>query len=205
MRGFNSWGTSASSGATSALRFAAGIAPTDFWATELYVNYEQEPGEKLQVEEYEWENRFQLTPQGKYWADLGVLTELEIPRFQKDPYGFRVGPILSKDVGRTTVQLNLLAGHQYGTNAGNGVELSYRARLQYRYTPVFSPLLEAYGQPVGKIGRWGSPRHQVGAGFSGRYRVGEGRSFRYSAVLLSGVSQSAANLTGVMRLEYEFF
>jgi len=205
LRGFNSWGTHAGSGTKEAVRFAAGFAPTDFWATELYVNYEKKPGESLKVEEYEWENRFQLTPQGKYWVDVGLLTELEVPSGSRDPYEFKIGPIFAKDFGPLTAQINLLAAHQYGTNAQSGIELSYRSRLLFRYHRLFSPLLEAYGQPVGKIGSWGVPKHQVGGGFTGKVSIGSGENIRYSSVLLWGVSRNTAEVTGVVRLEYEFF
>lgn len=205
LRGFNSWGTNKHSGADKAARFAVGYSPTDYWATELYVGAEREPGESLKVEEYEWENRFQLTPQGKYWADMGLLSEVEIPRFSHDPYEVKVGPTFAKDFGRFTAQLNLVAAHQYGTNAEPGVELSYRSRLQYRYKRLISPIIEAYGQPVGKIGAWGRPRHQIGGGVTGQLVLGGGKNLRYSAVVLVGASNSAADTTGVVRLEYEFF
>lgn len=205
LRGFNSWGTNADSGADRAARFAVAYSPTEYWATELYVNAEREPGESLKVEEYEWENRFQFTPQGKYWADLGLLSELEIPRFSEDPYELKVGPILAKDFGRLTAQLNLLAGRQFGNNAESGVALSYRARLQYRYDRRLSPLIEAYGQPAGKISAPGRPREQVGGGVTGMLMLGDGENLRYSTVLLFGATDSAADTTAVMRLEYEFF
>lgn len=205
LRGFNSWGTDAHTGAGKAARFAVAYSPTDFWATELYANAEQEPGESLKLEEYEWENRFQLTPQGKYWADLGIISEIEIPRFSHDPYEVKVGPMIEKDFGRLTTQVNLLAAHQYGKNAESGVELSYRARLLYRADRLLSPVVEAYGQPVGKIGDWGHPRNQIGGGLSGKAVLGGGKNLVYSAVVLFGTSRSAADTTAVARLEYEFF
>jgi high-affinity iron transporter len=208
LRGFKSWGTHPVAGTESALktiRLAMGYSPTEFWATELYINYAQNPDQSLKIEEFEWENRFQLTPQGEYWVDMGLLTELEIPRYSHDPYAFKIGPTFSKDINRFTIQLNLLAAHQYGKNAASGVELSYRSRLQYRYKRVFSPLIEAYGQPAGKIGQWGQPKQQMGGGFSGQTHMGRGENFKYSAVLLWGLSQAAADTTGVVRLEYEFF
>ena len=205
LRGFRSWGTGPNTGTEQATRFAVGYSPTDYWATELYVNAEKEPGENLKVEEYEWENRLQLTPQGKYWADVGLLNENEIPRFSHDPYEIKIGPSFSKDFGRLTAQLNLLAAHQYGTNAAPGVELSYRSRLEYRLNSRLSPVIEAYGQPVGRIGHWGQPRHQIGGGIMGQALLGAGKNLRYSAVILFGASNSAADTTGVFRLEYEFF
>lgn len=204
-RGFNSWGTHAGGGADRAARFAFSYSPTDFWATELYVNAEREPGESLKVEEYEWENRFQLTPQGKYWADVGLLSEMEIPRFSHDPYEWKLGPTFAKDFGRFTTQLNLLVARQFGHNPAPGVALSYRARLQYRYDRRISPLIEAYGQPAGTLSAPNQPRQQIGGGLTGVLVLGHGDNLRYSGVLLFGANHRAADTTAVARLEYEFF
>lgn len=205
LRGFTSQGTGPNTGTEKAVRASVGYSPTDFWATELYANAEQEPGETLKLEEYEWENRFQLTPQGKYPVDLGLLSEIEIPRFSHDPYEVKLGPSLARDFGRVTAQLNLFAARQYGTNAQPGVELSYRSRLLYRYERALSPEIEAYGQPVGRFGDWGSPRNQIGPGLTGQVIANDGGKWRYSAVLLFGATTAAADTTLVGRLEYEFY
>ena len=204
-RGYNAWGVAPAAGPKRSLKIAYGRGVTDWWATEFYAETEQEFGESLKLEEFAWENRFQLTPQGKYWVDVGLINENEIPRFGDDPFEIKFGPILGKDFGRFTALLNLLVAHQYGTNAEPGVELEYRARLEYRWRRRFSPLVEAYGQPVGKIGDYGRPRHQIGPGVTGRFLLGAGRSLRYGLVALFGASRAAADTTLVLRLEYEFY
>ncbi len=205
VRAFNSWGTSANTGAEQALKFAFGHSFTDWWSTELYAEAEKEFGETLKIEEFEWENRFQLTPQGKYWLNVGLLNENEIPRFGHDPYEIKFGPTFSKDFGRFTALLNILATHQYGTNAESGVGLEYRAQLEYRWRRRLSPLIEVYGQPAGRIGNYGRPRNQIGPGFTGQFRLGAGQGLRYGAVALFGMSGAAADTTLVLRLEYEFY
>lgn len=204
-RSFSSWGTGPQTGSERGLKLAYGRAFTPWWATELNATAEQEYGETLKLEEFEWENRFQLTPQGKYWVDVGLLNENEIPRFSEDPYEIKLGPTLEKDIGRFTTLLNLLAAHQYGTNAAPGIELEYRARLEYRWRRTLSPLIEAYGQPVGTIGAYGQPRNQIGPGVTGQFLAGAGRSLRYAVVALFGMSHAAPDGTLVVRLEYEFY
>ncbi len=205
LRAYNAWGTNPVSGAKQALKLAFGHSFTDWWATELYATAEQEPGESLKLEEFEWENRFQLTPQGKYWVDVGLLNENEIPRFSRDPYEIKFGPTFSKDFYRFTALLNLLATHQYGTHAASGVGLEYRARLEYRWRRIFSPIIEAYGQPAGRIGNYGRPRNAIGPGVTGQFPLGGGKSLRYGAVALLSTSGKAADTTVVLRLEYEFY
>lgn len=204
-RAFNGWGTGPRSGPGEGLKLAVGRAFTGWWATELYATGEQEYGESLKLEEFEWENRFQLTPQGKYWADFGIINENEIPRHRGDPYEIKVGPSIEKDFGRLTTRLNLLAAHQYGRHAAAGVELDYRAQVEYRWRRHWSPVIEAYGEPVGRIGSYGSPRQQIGPGVTGRFLTGAGTGLRYSVVALVGASAAAPDATLVGRLEYEFY
>lgn len=201
-RGHSSWGTG-EEGSVQELRLAFARGLTGFWATELYLTSEQEAGGGLEVHEVEWENRFQLTPQGKYWLTAGLLTEIEYERGGQ--YEVKFGPILSKDFGRFTTLLNVLFAHEYGNDAESGVELSYRARLEYRWQPAFSPLIEAYGEPVGRTGAWGEPHNQIGPGFTGELGLGAGESLHYGAVVLFGLSAAAPDTTLVLRMEYEFF
>jgi len=204
-RGWSSGGAGPESGAREGAKVGVGHAFTSRWATEVYATSEREGDESLKLEEFEWENRFQLTPQGRYWADVGLINENEIPRFSEDPYEVKLGPSFQKDIGRVTALLNLLAAHQYGNNAESGTELNYRAQIKYRWRAALSPVVEAYGHPAARIGDHGPARHQMGPGLTGRIHVGPGKSLRYGMVALLGLSDAAADNTLVGRLEYEFF
>ncbi|HEV2211786.1 MAG TPA: hypothetical protein VGS99_00425, partial [Gammaproteobacteria bacterium] len=47
---------------------------TGWWRPEVYVGaYEREPGEANTLQGYEFENTFQLSDPGEYWADFGFL------------------------------------------------------------------------------------------------------------------------------------
>ncbi|AOV17680.1 hypothetical protein BJI67_11975 [Acidihalobacter aeolianus] len=205
MRAFNSWGAGPLSGARQAVKFAAGHTFTHWWATEVYAEAEKEPSESLKLEDFEWENRFQLTPQGKYWADVGLINENEIPRYANDPYRISIGPSLAKDFGRISARLNLLVAHEYGTHARHGIELDYRARIQYRWRRELSPIVEAYGEPVGWTGLYGPSRQQLGMGLVGQFTTEPGKDLRYGLVALYGTTTAASRETLVARLEYEFF
>lgn len=204
-RAYTGWNGKASSGDQRSFKLGFGRNFTERWFSEFYVAGAQRYGGPFKLEEFEWENRLQLTPQGKYWVDVGLLNEIEIPRFAEAPYEVKFGPLFGKDIGRFTMLLNLIASHQYGRNAEAGVELEYRARLLYRWRQGLSPLLEAYGQPIGKIGAWGTPRQLIGPGLTGRITTGPGKSLRYAVLVLRGTGRAAAGTTLVFRLEYEFY
>src|SRR5690349_13696428 len=66
---------------------AIGYGLTDRWATEIYGEFERQPQEddnggtsisSVKFTHLEWENRYQLTPQGQYWLDAGLYFAYEI-------------------------------------------------------------------------------------------------------------------------------
>ncbi len=206
LRSYRSWGSGERSGDEKGVKASVGRAFTDWWSTEFYVNAEQESGESLKVEEFEWENRFQLTPQGKYWVSVGLVNENEIPRHGDDPYEVKLGPIFERDFGRLSARLNVLAARELGNNSGSGIEVEYRAAVEYRWRRALSPMFEAYGLPAGRLGgEHVDKRHQVGPGMTGRVLLGPGRSLHYAVAALFGTTRAAADTTAVLRLEYEFF
>ncbi len=204
-RAYTGWNGKNSSDDRRAFKLGFGRGLGNRWFSEFYIAGAQRYGGPFKLEEFEWENRVQLTPQGRSWLDVGLLTEIEIPHFADTPYEAKFGPLLGRDIGRFTVLLNLIGSRQYGHNAEPGVELEYRARLLYRWRQDLSPLLEAYGQPAGKVGARGNARQLIGPGLTGRIATGPGKSLRYAALVLFGTSQAAAGTTLVLRLEYEFY
>lgn len=195
---------------TNSGRIGIGHAFTDYWATEVYGVYESVPGESPEYE-IEWENRFQLTPQGKYWADVGALVELERanPDEGDEPFGVRYGLLLEKQVSRWVGTANLLLENQFGPNAEDETEFQYVARLKYRLSQRFEPDIEFFGAP-GEIGGEGfedsdEQQHQAGPGFAGKAALGGTAALKYSAALLFGLTQASPDVTPVVRMEYEFY
>ena len=188
-------------------RVAVGAGLTDFWYSDIYGNFSKGYGGGLKAQGVEWENRFQLAPQGKYWLDMGFLSEIEY-RFQANaPYEVSVGPLLEKQIGRTVTTLNLLLEKTFGNNANSGVEFEYKARLRYLLKRAFSPAVEAYGSP-GYIGRFApvaAQRHQIGPALYGTLRTGPSQVFSYSGAALFGLTKASPDLTLVLRMEYEFY
>jgi hypothetical protein len=66
-------GTATKSGEArqSAAALAFGYGATPWWFTEVYAKFERGGGEGTRFDAFEWENRFQLTEPGQYFADLG--------------------------------------------------------------------------------------------------------------------------------------
>ena len=187
-------------------RLAVGHAFTDYWASEVYAVAGADPGQSVGAQGVEWENRFQLTPQGRYWLDSGLMTELSLPTQSGTPSEFALIPLFEKQVGRILTTVNPFLEWQFGSNAGSGATFGYRGRIEYLLHPSFSPAVEFHGEP-GVIGRFESmadQRHQVGPAFYGTERFSGRRAFLYSAAVLFGLTRGSPDTTLTMRLEYEF-
>lgn len=191
-----------------AYKLSVGHAFTNFWASEVYANFGRPGDGSTQLEAVEWENIFQLTPQGKYWADFGLRAEGEFPTQNGNPYELKIGPLIEKAFGRTVATVNLFAERQFGSNASNDTEFGYAARVRYRLNSFFEPALEAYGSPgfIEDIAPGDEQRHQIGPGFYGEKHLGmSGQAIKYSAAALRGITNAGSpDWTLIARFEYEF-
>lgn len=185
---------------------SAGYGVTNFWFTEGILEFEKEGDGSLKLEAFEWENVFQLTPQGKYWLDLGFLAELEFPKEGDHPEEFIFGPLIQKEIGRTVHTANILFEKQFGTNAADGVALLYAWESRWRVNQYFEPGFEAFGE-FGEIGHFNPGReqeHRIGPMFAGRIDVGKkGGYIKYVLGALVGLTHNSPELTLNWRIEYE--
>ena len=185
--------------------FAVGRGFTDYWFSELYSVYAKEPGASFKHDAFEWENLFQLTEQGEYWADFGLLTEYELT--DHGPDEIALAPIIEKTVDRWVGTLNLFFERQVGSEAGSGTTFAYAARVKYLLNPRFEPAIEAFGEPgrINQSGRFNGQEHWVGPAFYGRYGLGQGKAILYSASYLFGETSASSDSRAILRLEYEFY
>ena len=188
-------------------KLSIGRGITSYWASELYAEFEGSGHHSLHFDSVEWENRFQLTPQNKYWLDLGLLAEAEFPVRSQDPNSIRIGPLLQKQFGRVVATANLFWERQYGADAAPGTDFSYAARVKWLLTPRFDPALEFYGN-TGNFSDFAPldrQSHEMGPALYGTMALAPGTGLRYSAAVLFGTTPAAADATFVARVEYEFF
>jgi high-affinity iron transporter len=185
--------------------FAVGRGFTDYWFSELYSVYAKEPGASLKHDAFEWENLFQLTEQGKYWADFGLLTEYELT--DHGPDEIALAPIIEKTVDRWVGTLNLFFERQIGSEAGSGTIFAYAARVKYLLNSRFEPAIEAFGEPgrINHAGAFNDQEHWVGPAFYGAVRLGGTHKLVYSAAYLFGATSVSSDNRAILRLEYEFF
>ncbi len=172
---------------------------TSWWKPELYLaEYEREPGAGGKLVGYEFENTFQLTEPGRYWADFGLLASYGHPK-DGGPGELEFGPLIEKSVGRFDHRVNLIWEKQVGAGAASKAEFRYSYAGTYAVSGAFRPGIEAYGRPD-------DDSYQAGPIVAGEWHVPHSRgNLEYRFGMLLGINAAAPRRTWLAQLEYEFF
>jgi hypothetical protein len=185
---------------------------TDWLKLGVEAELAADPGHGFRYDSTALEGFLQLTPQGKYWADLGLFVEYEHTARQGDPRALTVGPLLQKETqlfGLNTVQtVNALFTKQLGEGSVGPLSLLLGAQSRVRFDPHFEPGIEYYGNVT--LGDHGDePRHRLGPMFAGRIGFGEfginaPGGIKYDATYLRGLTTETNPSTFRVRFELEF-
>lgn len=171
----------------------------DWWRPELYVaQFNREPGGTTQLSGYEFENTFQLTSQGEYWADLGFIASYAHAKLPDIVSTVELGPLLEKRLGRTDQRLNLIWEKQVGGGAGGQYQFRSAYSFSYWIVDQFAPGFEVYYRPNDNA-------NQIGPVVYGEFHYGGKSEFEYSVGVVYGLNALAPSRTFVARLEYEFY
>jgi hypothetical protein len=193
----------------SAAALSLGYGATPWWFTEAYVNYEKESPERFKYDAFEWENKFQLTEPNKYFVDVGLLAEIEVPHDHATAgYELKLGPLFQWDTGDVRWNANLfLARYLRGQpEEPRHTELQYQ--LQAR-VPVRRGL-EVGAQAFGEVGPWNdwAPRdeqlHRVGPAVFGKVKLEGRQSIKWNAAYLFPLTDSTPKNSLRFQVEYEF-
>src|SRR5947207_5566884 len=71
----------------------------DWLKLGVETEFAADPGHGFRYDATALEGFLQLTPQGKYWADVGLFVEYENTARQGDPRALTFGPLVQKEVG----------------------------------------------------------------------------------------------------------
>jgi len=161
---------------------------------EVYLIGAKLPGESLDLEAYELELKWQLTEQGEYFADWGLLFELEAER-EQNVQEFATTVLVEKEFGRWAGTLNLSAIYEWGSDISNEWESVLAAQMRYRYRPAFEPAIELYS---------GDSAKGIGPVALGDVRFDGGRKLHWEAGIIFSADSESPDQTVRFLLEYEF-
>ncbi len=166
----------------------------DRWTAELYLIGSRQSGGSLSLEAYEAEAKWQLTEQGEFAVDWGMLFELEVNK-DENIREYATTLLAEKEFGRWVGALNLAVVYEWGDDISNEWESTLAGQFRYRYSRSFEPALEVYSSDffkgVGPVALGTVP-------FAGR------RQLRWEAGVIFGADNDSPDQAFRLLLEYEF-
>jgi hypothetical protein len=193
-----------------------GTGLTSWWHSEIELGFDNDPdnGQPTMLTQVVSENTFELTEPGEYFADFGFYIEYG----QSTTRGAAAasnqvtfGPVIAKDIGRTTHTINLFLTRQLGPDqTSQGLDFSYAWQSRWNLWAPLSPAIEIYGD-AGTLGA--SPRFSQQELLAGPVAVGSLRlhdlglgnagALKYEVGWLFGATRATADGTLRWRVELE--
>ena len=195
-------------GRLSAGSLGFGWGATPWWFTELYAKFHKEPGDKTKYDAWEWENKFQLTEPNKYFVDVGLVVEIEVPRERREGYELAFGPLFQFYTGDLQWNFNPVFERviRAKDDESHPTELGYQFQVKY---PIRGNDFAVGAQAFGDLGKWNDwePReeqsHAIGPAVFGRVKLGGRAQIKYNAAWLFGSNAAPRNIFR-LQAEYEF-
>lgn len=200
--GFDSVDGRSDLNASSGYNISVAHSFTGWWKTEVYAGeFNRDPGGSTHPSGYEFENTFQLTTPGEYWADAGFIASYAYNKQPGLANSIEFGPLLEKLSGTIDQRLNLIWKRPIGNGDGGSNEFRSSYSISYKMDynkATFSPGIEAYYRPSDNA-------NQVGPVLYGELRTDSGNELEYSIGDVFGLNQGAPKQTLLARMEFEFF
>ena len=175
-------------------QLAYGRSLTDRWFAEFYLVGEKSDDQSFDIEAYELEAKWQLTEQGEFWADWGLLFELE-KEANEDVWEFATAVLLEKEWGKWSGTANFYVLHEWGSDTRNELDTRLNLQARYRYSRAFEPAIEFYS---------GKDTRGLGPAFLGQVKLGNKRLLSWEFGTIFGLDNKSPNLTLRFLLEFEF-
>lgn len=176
-------------------RAGLGYAWAEHWFGEIYLLTESITHDNQQYRGYEAEIKWQLSEQGEYWADWGLLFETasadDIHRRE-----VALGLLMEKELTSNWVgTVNLFAEYEFGNDIEDEFETAARAQFRYRYSPVLEPALEFYLDDQD----WAA-----GPVLTGVQKISAKTQLRWELGYLFGLNQDTPDNNIRLGIEFEF-
>ncbi len=177
-----------------AQRFAYGQSLTDTIMLELYLVGERDINDDFSLSSYELEARWMLTEQGEYWADWGLLFEIEKVQRQKN-WEVTSGVLVEKEFGRASLTFNAFIIYEWGKTIVSEFETEFRLQYRYRYLEQLQPAIELYS---------GQNYLGIGPAFMGIQRFDGQKQLKWDVGFITGLDRRSKGHVLRVAIEYEF-
>lgn len=167
---------------------------SDQFFGELYLIGSNEEGNGLQLESTELELKWQLTEQGQYYNDYGLLFELE---YENDLELWEATStlVLLHEWQDWVATANISILYEWGESVNNEWETLFSGQLRYRFSSYLEPAIEFYQA---------QDTQGIGPVLTGLLRIGQGDKLYWRAGVIAGTDKVTPAMSWVLSLEYEF-
>jgi hypothetical protein len=184
----------------SSLEYNYGL--TDKIDVAAYLDVQKPNGEALEYAGSRFRARGGLWDKGRFPLDLGWYLEAELPHNAESDLELEFRPIVSRDLGRFSVDLNPIFELPTVSEERRTLEFNYGARLYYRLSRNLMPGLEFYGD-IGQIRDTDPAREQEHYALPVLYgRLARG--FKFAVGPAFGLTRASDPVLLKLSVEYEF-
>ena len=171
-----------------------GRSVSDSWAAEIYFIGSSTRNEDLSVDAYELELKWQITEQGEYAFDWGMVFELE-REVEDNIWELSATVVSARDFGRWTAIANLGVVYEWGGGIDDEIETELRVQTRYRYKAALEPAIELHlSEDVAALG----------PALTGLVRLAPGKKIRWEAGVFWPLDDDTPDQMLKFNFEYEF-
>lgn len=174
-------------------RLGYGQSVSESWFLEAYIIGDRN-NENATVNAYEFEAKWQLTEQGQYAADWGLLFEYERGR-DRSVREFSTTLMVEREWGRLVGTGNFSLAFESGADINNELETSTALQLRYRYSRALEPAIELYSS---------QDTLALGPVIMGEQRFGIRKKLHWELGVIAGISNETPDATLRALAEFEF-
>ena len=175
-------------------RLAYGRSLSDRLFIEAYLVGQGSSNESLDLQSIEMEIKWQLTEQGEYWADWGVLAELS-KGIGNNIYEASIGLIAEKEFGHWSGTTNFIIEQEWGSGIDDELESVFSLQTRYRYSQTLEPGIEFYA---------GQNSIGVGPVLMGQAKLVGPKKLKWEAGVIFGLDSKSPDTSVRLLFEYEF-
>lgn len=175
-------------------RLAYGQSLAENVMVEAYIVGERDGTGDFGLSAYEVETRWMITEQGEYWADWGMLFEVE-KEHKLDIWEVTTGVLFEKEFGKASLALNAFLIYESGSDIKNEFETEFRLQYRYRWLPQVQPAIEIYT---------GEDYTGIGPAFMGIHRFDGQKQLKWEAGFITGLNGDSKDHILRVAIEYEF-
>ncbi len=171
-----------------------GRAFSDTVFGEIYLDGSNDTGGSFSLDAIEIEAKIQLTEQGEYGSDWGILFEIE--RDKRDNKWEAGSTLIAlREWSDWIVTTNIGLAYEWGSHIDNEWDTSFSTQFRYRYQQTLEPSIEIYLSEDSK---------GIGPVLSGTFRLGGHRKLMWESGVIIGVDGKTSDQSWKFNIEYEF-